>query len=181
MASTRAVLLACAFALALGACRTETTSTQAADAGRSDAHDDATDGSPDAHDDATVSRGPLCGPSEGGPQPVDPTSLPQCTFDPSVGSVDASVTACRVARMFVTCGGSQGCALCLSDDGTCPDATVPQVDGGAASFDRASCASECAPTEYAVECGGAKVPTGCRSKGGPTPGGGFLWSCCPCR
>lgn len=168
MSPTRAALVV--LALGLGACRAETT-LQASDAG-----------SPDASA-AAVSQQPstLCGPSEGGPQSVDPSALAQCTFDPSVGSVDAGAADCRVARMFVTCGGSQACALCLSDDGTCPNPTAAPVDGGAASFDRASCASECAPNEYAVECSGAKVPAGCRSKTGPAPGGGLVWSCCPCR
>jgi hypothetical protein len=160
MVSTRAPLLV--LMLALGACRAETTS-QASDAS------------------ASQQPSALCGPSVGGPQPVDPKSLSQCTFDPSVGSVDGGLDECRVARLFVTCASTQGCGLCLSDDGTCPDPTAAPVDGGAASSARASCASECAPTEYAVECAAAKVPAGCHAKAGPTPGGGFTWSCCPCH
>jgi hypothetical protein len=125
------------------------------------------------------------------------SQLPACAWPTPI---DAGPGACRVGRAYLECdfpsGGScdSGVAfgpdssmLCVSDNPTsCP--------GCRATTGTATCKSQCAPNQYAMECGGPprltpdggldqsdyQEPPGVCVLVGPTPSGAGFW-CCPCQ
>ncbi len=143
-------------------------------------------------------------------EPTQPSkSSAQCNWPAYLD--DGGPGTCTVGRAFVECqypvgvvceggpsasGGGEGPSgpvsgltqLCISSDPT-------SCSGCSSSTGTATCTNKCAPTQYAVSCGGPPVPSlpdggqvtwtyqnppeGCVGVGG-TPGGNGYY-CCPCQ
>ena len=93
-----------------------------------------------------------------------------CTWPAAFDSADKNAGKCAAAAAWVTCKGSEGAQICLSDDPTkCPTSDPRFTD----------CSNDCRSGEYALGChANFEPPKSCRALP-PAPGGGPMY-CCAC-